>query len=130
LGNKSVSWRFSKRLVRHAAHGRHLSEGQVEVVEDGREEGVGGLVHRPLHLGNAVIPELALSVIKNIRAGFLEEQILTLCFDYTGAFTPCQKQKIRAHNFFFFLVAQCVILWGYFSFFEPATNSICAWKLL
>lgn len=70
---KSVSRRFSKRLVRHAAHGRHLPESHVEVVEDGREEGVGGLVHRPLHLSNAVIAKLALSVVKN-NTGFFRRE--------------------------------------------------------
>jgi hypothetical protein len=46
----------------------------------------------------------------------------------TRAFTRCQTQNILAHSIF--SVVQFVILWGKFSFFEQATNFVCAWKLL
>ncbi len=41
------------------------------------------------------------------------------------AFTQCQTQNNLAHNAFLF-----VRFGKKFFFFEPATNSVCAWKLL
>jgi hypothetical protein len=51
-------------------------------------------------------------------------RILPPCFNYTWPFTRCQTLKILAHNVF----SGCSV-WNP-HFFGPATDPVCAWKLL
>jgi hypothetical protein len=57
--------------------------------------------------------------------------LITMCFDYLGTYSVSNAEYPCAQRFFFFFWVACfVILWGKFSFFKPATNSVCAWRLL